>query len=288
MESSGQTWRKRGGNRWAKKQKKPEDKSLTDMKCFHRTTDWAALWEEWFLALDPSGRPRWKTTWQFARAKAKSVRQQGFLVWYLGPSTDPMTGLKTEPASPDFSFVSPQDWTYKRETGGWYTDRFTKEFAKKIAAEHDALDAARTMGQEIFTPSLERYERMAKTLDRNLNFGEFDPEKSDRENFARAKLYIEFHAQIENLKAKAADWWFKSRGMNFDQPSTFAELISVQALIGQRTEQKISRTQLLVQKFAEMTMAKAAEFRLPLPKEMEDKIVEVASQPMDDEPKKVN
>src|SRR5579872_301568 len=62
------------------------DRVLVDMRLFHRNTNWAEMWEDFYLAVDEHGGWKYKTIRQFVDARAESMEQRRFMFWWLGGS----------------------------------------------------------------------------------------------------------------------------------------------------------------------------------------------------------
>lgn len=260
--------------------KKPKDKTLTDMASFHRLTNWADLWEQWYLDLDTSGRPKYKRIYDFANATGKSPTQRKFLAWYLGPTEPP-----NEVLAERWPFVKPLDWKKKRETGGWYTDASLKVMTLSIRSRMDALEALREAGNSITLNSVARIEQLAQRLDEAFQGRFFVDGLSMPENYGRARAYLDLHQQLLNLMALAQDLYAKAHGINYADMSGFADLIAASALAAQRSGVKErSKVEVALEQMISMALVKSANYELPLPDDVQKKIIDMAPEP--DQPKK--
>lgn len=244
----------------------PRDKTLADMAAFHRTIDWAAWWEEFYLALGPSGLPKYRTVEQFASAHSRTEKQRQFIVWYIGPKQVP------DPDAGKYPFIKtePMDWKEKRATGGWYNDRYLKTITQTIRTRMTALDALREAGNSFTLNSVARMEQLAQRLDEAFQGQFFLPELSHGDNLGRARAYIDLHGQLLGLLRQAQEMYAKAHGVNYDDMSGFANLIAASAMAAQQQgDPTQSRVSSAVEKLVNMTLLKSARFNLPLPEAAE-------------------
>ena len=93
----------------------PKNRTVGDMQRFFKSLDLASLWADFYVSISSSGRPKYKTSKQFARQIGENERQIGFLIWLFGPDDNPE-------ANAQFPFIKPLDFDKKRATEGWFTD----------------------------------------------------------------------------------------------------------------------------------------------------------------------
>ena len=55
------------------------DRPLVEMRLFYKNTNWAEMWEEFYLSVDEHGGWKYKTIKQFVEAKVESVEQTSTL-----------------------------------------------------------------------------------------------------------------------------------------------------------------------------------------------------------------
>ena len=251
--------------------------ALTDMRKFFRTTNWADVWEDWFLAVDTSGRRKYNSIRSLAKAHCKSPRQRAFMEYYCGPSKDSDPDAKRR-----YAYIAePQDWVEKRRAGAWYAAETIDEHKKSIQARMNALDALRESGNKVTLNSLVRAEKLAQKLDEEFGGTFFAPGLTLEQNADRAKQYLQLHSQILALQSKAQTMYALAHGINFNDMGGFANLLTGAAMAQQLSEQgankKKSKTDVVLEEVIKMTLNKAAKFNLPLPEDQSALIVETSA-----------
>ena len=243
-----------------------KDLALTNMAAYHRATDWAELWEDWYLSLNPNGRPKYATIQRFARAKAKNEKQLAFLLYYLGQD-DPGHGPLAE-----FKFVSPQNWQKKRDEGGWAGEENIKELHRAVSTRLNGLDALRQVGNNVTLHSVARAEQLAAIIDREFSYGRLPEELDYKERVARLKDYLGLHAKLAEYQEQIVLLYAKCHGINFDDMNGLAALITASAITSGETK-SASRVEQALSQLTQMTLIKGAKFKTPLPPGS-DKIIE--------------
>lgn len=258
------------------------DKMKVQMRFYFRHTDWANMWEEWYLGVDSSGTPKYPTLNSFINAKAESKEQAEFLWYYLGPKDK-----ESEAIAHKYTFApEPVDWVAKRKSGGWFTDKNIRAISVDVTRRMNALEKLQEAGDKVTLISLVRAGQLAQKIDEDFKGVLFLPGLSFGANEARARLYIELHEKVLNLQAKAQDLFAKSHGINFDDMAGLEHLYVATAMAAQQRaiEGGVIETkdQKVLKAFAEMTLLKHQRYQLPLPADAEEKIVEALTD--DDEP----
>jgi hypothetical protein len=250
-----------------------KDITLTHMRAFHSAVDWREWWEEFYLAIDASGRSKYRSIKQFITAKAANSIQRNFLLWYLGAKS------QDDPRSAEYRFAGePLDWDEKRRTGGWYTHENLQKFSKTIRTRINALDALREAGNGITLNSLARMEQLAQRIDEAFQGQLLLPGLSSADNYARMRTYIDLQGQVLRLIHKAQRIYAEAFGINFDDMSGFANLMAASVSAAQRTGTDVDGSvEHALKQIVTMTMIKSARFKTPLPPEIEDKVVEITA-----------
>jgi len=255
-----------------KKTAAPKNRALDDMRRFYKSLDFAALWNDFYMSIDPSGRPKFKSARQFVSSLVPKVIQNetqlDFLVWVFGPKdSDPrMAAL--------YPFAEPLDFDNRRDTGGWFTEANLKEHSKVIRQEINALEALRSAGNGITIHSLARMENLAERLDADFSGRFFVDGLTLKENIARAQLYVSLHDKLLHMIGYAQDIYAKSHGINFQDMSGFERLLTAQALaMSAATEVRTSKADKVMGKIIEMALAKSAKHGIQLPADVEKVIV---------------
>ena len=241
----------------------PKDRSLDDMRRFHRSLDMSELWEEFYVSMDSSGRPKYNSAKHFARCKAASPKQLEFLTWLFGPKDDDAE------RDLEYIFTKPLEFDKRRDTGGWFTDEALRAHSKEITREINALDALRAAGNGITINSLSRMETLARRLDEEFRGRFFVDGVSFKENVYRAKAYLGLHDKLLHMIGYAQDIYAKSHGVNFNDMSAWQQLLTAAAVKGAVSESRADR---VFKQLAEMAFEKAAQHRTELPPEVHNVI----------------
>lgn len=255
------------------KRRMPKDRTLTDMRRFFQSLNWKELWTEWFTELDPSGSLRYRTVGQFARAKSRNPVQKEFLQWYLGPKKDP------DEWKDKYPFVTgPQDWIEKRESGGWVSDEELKKIAKQYGKiGQDALEAMKQVGNTLILNCMLRFDWLGKKLDEGLRGGLFLPNLSFAENVARIKLFFGLAAKINDEQVKLfKEGYAKAYGINFDDMQGVQALLTAASMSSQHVDKK-SLTDEFFEQIMRMSVQKHVKFDMPLPDQMQQKVIDVGT-----------
>lgn len=238
---------------------KRQDSVLRSMPVFHRMTDWAELWDEWYSAVNRDGGPKYKYLSKFIEVKSRNDAQRDFMRWFLGPR-------KEEEESPyKWCSMGPQDWVEKRRTGGWFTDASMGAVSKEIRRRLTALEALREAGNGITLHSLVRAEQLAKEVDRSFNGTMFLEGAKFENNVRRAHAYLELHRQILNMKAQAQDLYAKSHGVNFDDMSGLTVLLQAANNNGGSIDEGTNRNRAAMTALLDMAVQKSLKYDLELP-----------------------
>jgi len=245
-----------------KKGDPPKDRTLDDMQRFYRSLDLAELWQEFYVSIGPSGRPKYRSSRQFARNLGKNEKQIEFLTWLFGEKgADPA-------ADKEYRFAEPLEFDRKRDTGGWYTHDSLKAHVKDITKEINALEALRAAGNGVTVYSLERWETLARQLDEDFGGRFFVDGLSMRDNIIRARAYIGLHKKILDGISEAQDIYAKSHGINFQDMSGFERLLAAQAMTLAASNQNASNNsavEKLLRGLVAMTVEKGVKHGFELP-----------------------
>jgi hypothetical protein len=256
---------------------KPKNRMLTDMNLFYRRTDWGSLWEDWYLSVGTEGQFKYRFIRTFVKVIGESMEQRRFLNWYLGPKID------SDPDTLRYPYVAdgPVDWAEKRKSGGWFTHKNLTVLGKEITRRMNALDALREAGNQCTLSSLVRAEQLAQRLDEEFRGSFFLPGLSLHSNQERAELYVSLHTKLLDLKAKAQDLYAKSHGVNFEDMSGLVRLMEATAMASAQAQliegKQPTKMEAALNKFVQMTMAKASRYDLPLPTDIEASVTEVVT-----------
>jgi len=239
------------------------DPTLTQMQSYHASLNWVEMWEDWYLSINPNGRPKYATVHRFAKAKGTNDLQVRFLEYYLGP---PLPDGETPIA--DFAFVQPQCWLAKRETGGWHSDQAIRELHRSISSKMHGLDALREVGNRYGLHSISRAEHLAKTIDAEFSYGRMSEELPYADRVHRMKDYLHLIDRVVLLQQKSINLYARCHGIDLDQLDTegVASLLSATAIAASESGNgSASRVERAVRQLTEMTLVKSSKFKTPLP-----------------------
>jgi len=248
------------------------------MIAFHRAQDWTALWEDFYLSIDQSGRHRYRTIKQFAGAIGKNEAQKKFLRWYLGPALPDEANIADE----KYPKVTPLDWMDKRETGGWYTEKNLVEAGKEVRNKFDALASLKESGG-LPLRFMQRIEKLAQKLDQAFLGELFVPGRTEAENIARTEGYFRLLDRLLKMEGEAFHLYAKSLGIDFQNMEGFASLLAASASVQSANTQATSRLSQAMEQIVSMALTKSAKYGTKLPPEVNQKLIEVSAQ---SEPKK--
>ncbi|MDE2103379.1 MAG: hypothetical protein KGL39_39425 [Patescibacteria group bacterium] len=249
-----------------------------DMQLFYRQLDQSAMWEDWFLGVNPDGTAKYLRLWEFVKTWGETEEQRDFLLWYLGPKSE---NWKQEPEAALYPFVKsgPVDWI-ARKNGGWYAECSAEEFSKEIARRTDALEKLmETVGySKVF---LVRAVQLDEKLDREFKQSFIIPGMSKSAIEDRARLYLELKGKLLEYYEKAHDRYAKSLGINFEDMAGLIELMNATAVKAAQATQlgeAVSPAGKALNAMLEMTLAKAGRYKIPLPSDAEEKIIDAVAE----------
>ena len=244
---------------------KIKDRTLTDMKAFHSAVDWSEWWTQFSTALNKNGGYKYPILSEFVKVKKKNLMQQQFLSYYLGH--------KQQEVEQRFSFVEPQAWVEKRKSGGWFTQESVAKFAKGVRAKFNALDAIREAGDGVIFSYLTRINNLANALDEAFHGQLYVEDLSLKENVERNEVYFAMHTKLLSMLDHAFHLYAKSTGINFSDMDGFAVLLKAQLEQNNRIngpDVTKTGTENFLSKLVQMSMEKASQYKLPLPKDAEE------------------
>jgi hypothetical protein len=256
-------------------------KSKLDMRRFMRRTNWADLWDDFYMALDPSGLPKYKTIRRFAGEKGKSAEEIRFMMYYLGPADVDLEDAERYP------WCKPQDWKKRRETTGWYTDDNITALSKAISSKMNALEALAEAGNSVTLRAFVRVSNLMHQLD-NAFQGRFFVEGQDfAANIQRSEAYLRLYSRVLGMIGTAQDLYAKSRGINFDDMEGLAHILQATAQMAKQVGDTGSKYDKALGALMQMTIMKSAEYDLPLPDDVKEKLIDI-TQDRPNPKKKVN
>lgn len=253
-----------------------EGKIKDKLRLFYHNVEWHLLWEEWAQAVDIQGWRKYRSLDSLCKANSQTREQYQFLRWYLGPII---------PDEDDYLQkrywwcpAGPQDWQAKRENGSWYTRDSLSKFALEVTRRVNALEAVREAGNQFTLSSLVRAEKLAQSIDNYFNGVIASQSLGLKDNMSRANAYLDLQIRVQEFKAMAFNLYAKSHGIDFSDMHSFMEIMSSASLAtGSNPNTLSGRTELAVHEIVRMSMAKAGAYKIPLPKEMSDIVIDTSS-----------
>lgn len=232
-----------------------------DIRQFHKSLDFAALWQEFYLALKPNGSLLWQTVRSFiTKYPGWSAVQRDFMYWLLGPETP----IDDDMVRVYGSWYEPQNWDEKRRTGGWYSEEAIRDYSKSIRDKIDALDSLRAVGNGVTVNALVRVERLMQQLDKEFGGRFFIESLTPKANAERATLYVRLQKQLLDMLDQAQEIYAKSHGISFNDMSGFEKLLAAQ-LMTRNVEVKQDNGRKVMEKLIEMTLEKSVKYDTPMP-----------------------
>ena len=253
------------------------DITLTNMQKFWLQTDWAQLWSDFYLGMNPDGTRKWKMLYSFIASVAQSPDQKSFLTWYTGPQN---SLEKPTPEDIKYSFAGkPQDWVKRRNEEGWFTADNLKRVTSEIRRRNTVLDAMEEVGRSVTLNSVARAEQLAQSIDQYFSGTPLVPDLPLAANVARAEAYIRLQTQVLGLQERAFSLFAKSHGVDFNDLGGLVNFYQAVALSksarGEIVETK-TREQEALEALVQMTLVKSQRYGLPLPEVVETTVVEAA------------
>lgn len=259
-----------------------KDPTLTDMKAFYDSVNWAEWWEEFYLKLGPSGLPEYRSTWTFCSRKAKNDVQRKFLLWLTGEKGTDQYNAQYAKVVPD----GPQDWPARRKSGGWFNDSSLKAITRGIRTRMFALDALREAGNGLTLNSFVRMESLAQKIDEAFNGQPFIETLTFAENVARANVYLSLQEKVLHMIGEAQELYANSHGINLRDAGGFQQLVAgavLSAQIQQGTQEggagltpEKKRAMGLMERLITMSLDKSEKYGLPLPENVKEIVVEAS------------
>jgi hypothetical protein len=231
------------------------------MRQFHKSLDFSELWQEFYLALKPSGTVKYRSMYNFVNQRPHwTAVQKDFMHWLLGPEEPVDEVMVTKYGS----WYEPQNWDQKRATGGWYSEAALREYGKSVRDKIDALDSLRAAGNNVTVNSLLRVEKLMQQLDTEFGGRFFVDTLSAKANAERAVLYVRLHKQLLDMMDHAQDIYAKSHGISFNDMSGFERLLAAQ-LMTRNADVKVDNGRKVLEKLIDMTLEKSVKYDTPMP-----------------------
>jgi len=234
-------------------------KQLESVRCWFRTIDWAAWWEEWSLAVDEKNQYVYTTPEQFIRKKGKTGIQRDFMRWYLGPVD------LNDPRNNTYASAAPQAqaWLEKRSSGGWFHEKSRKALQIEISRKMYAVDALRETGTRYAVHHLARADAYGQQVDEFFRGQLTVPGQTLESNIYRASKCMELQERVLAYYERALAVFAKSFCVNFEDMAGLMKIMEATATVAAQQAidgKPANPMQNAVLKFAEAAMAKASRY----------------------------
>lgn len=266
------------------------ERGFTSMLHFYRLTDWAALWEQWYLSVDDYGRPKYKRLWDFIRDAGESQEQREFLLWYLGPKDEDWAST---PEAKKYSWCKsgPVDWVAKKNSGGWFQGQAAVALSNEMDRRMSALDRLQAT-EPLSRRFLESIAQLDARLDVEFKNSFFAPGLSVTHNNERALTYVDLKRRLLALYERAHDRYAKTLGINFEDMEGLMHVMQAAALAASNKELSGEAITDPGQKFAleltKATMHKFGQYKISLPDSIAKDVVDATAEPLPGKKHKVN
>lgn len=233
----------------------------------------APWWEEFSQELDQkTGGPKYKTIYQFARAKSKVPREQDWIAQMIGP--EPATYNQKNGKAPGRWLRIPWlgDWKARRMNGYWAPEQPAKirSLVRSLKEKLAGLDAVRSAAPYL-VQEMARYTRLAEQIDAAFGGQALDSTKGpmDEQNKARFRTYLEMQKAITRVKLRLIHEWMLVHGVNPEDPVQFMQVNQMIAQVNPShlagMADGVTIRDLEAVKLARMLQLHSENFEMPLP-----------------------
>lgn len=204
-----------------------------------------------------TSKPKY-TVDSFSRLKGKNLYEQQFIRWYIGSE---------EEAKPELNALfkwagKPQNWTFRRDTGGWASDAFLKNYSKAVMGQQNALDKCKEVGDLYILKIMATNDRILHEIDIAFRGKPCLPQLSDDENFRRAGNYIALRRDVVALQQQALEMYWVAMGVNINDVAKGNVLIENYITMKTQTSEDLrpkTEAELLMADSTKMALRKVRE-----------------------------
>src|SRR5579863_692079 len=235
-----------------------------------KLTQW---WEEFSQTLDQeTGGPKYKTIYQFSRAKSKVSKEQEWITRMIGPEPATYRHKNGNGSGRWLRIPWLGDWKARRMNGYWAPEQpaKVKSLVRSLKEKLAGFDAVRSAAPYL-VQEMARYTRLAEQVDAAFGGQALDPSKGpmDEQNNARFYTYLEMQKAVTRIKLRLIHEWMLIHGVNPEDPVQFMQVNQMVAQVnpGQLAGMADSATfrDLEAIKLAKMLQGHAENFNMPLP-----------------------
>jgi hypothetical protein len=231
----------------------------------------AQWWEEFSQELDQkTGGPKYKTIYQFARAKSTVPKEQDWIAQMIGP--EPATYNQRNGKAPGRWLRIPWlgDWKARRMNGYWAPEHPAKikALAKSLKEKLVGLEAVRSAGPYL-VQMMARYMKLAEQVDQVFGGQPLDMNDGPSEkNKARFYSYLEMQKAVTRMQLRLFHEWMLVHGVSTDGNPVQITKVNQMLMTDQSAAglaDSMTHRDLETVKLARMLQMHAENFEMPLP-----------------------
>jgi hypothetical protein len=231
----------------------------------------AQWWEEFSQELDQkTGGPKYKTIYQFARAKSKVPKEQDWIAQMIGP--EPTTYNHKNGKAPGRWLRIPWlgDWKARRMNGYWAPEHPAKikALAKSLKEKLVGLEAVRSAAPYL-VQMMARYMKLAEQVDQVFGGQPLDMNDGPSEkNKARFYSYLEMQKAVTRMQLRLFHEWMLVHGVSTDGNPVQITQVNQMLMTDQSAAglaDSMTNRDLEAVKLARMLQLHAENFEMPLP-----------------------
>lgn len=204
---------------WAKRHVSPNCKKAFD---WYKDIEWDVWWDDFATSLDKTGKPKYRTAWQFVKAMTKNKFEKDLLWEMIGPEPPEEAKLRAPYLG---------DWQKRRTNTFWSISPGRLESVKAAIKEREeALMAARAVSP-LLLPKMARWERLSQKIDEAFNGNPFLPDlpPNHPKNIARVNEYMRLHQLADSQTYRVCDAWFKAHGLDPNDGAAWVAMLGMTA-----------------------------------------------------------
>jgi hypothetical protein len=231
----------------------------------------AQWWEEFSQELDQkTGGPKYKTIYQFARAKSKVPRERDWIAHMIGP--EPATYNQKNGKAPGRWLRIPWlgDWKARRMNGYWAPEHPAKikALAQSLKEKLVGLEAVRSAAPYL-VQMMARYMKLAEQVDQVFAGQPLDMNDGPSEkNKARFYSYLEMQKAVTGMQLRLFHEWMLVHGVSTDGNPVQITQVNQMLMTDQSAAglaDSMTHRDLEAVKLARMLQLHAENFEMPLP-----------------------